>query len=71
MDRKAVHDLFVSGSSGIVRKSEILSINIRFCGVGADWRTRLSGMSAARGSAPERFSFAYFSFPQKEKPKPS
>ena len=71
MDRKAVHDLFVSGSSGIVRKSEILSINVRFCGVGADWRTRLSGMSAARGSAPERLSFAYFSFPQKEKPKPS
>ena len=27
----------------------------------------LSGVSAVRGSAPERFSFAYFSFPQKEK----
>ena len=40
---------------------------IHFCGVGADWRTHLSDMSAVRGSAPERFSFAYFSFPQKEK----
>ncbi|MGM9631237.1 hypothetical protein [Butyricicoccus sp.] len=28
---------------------------------------RPSGMFAARGSEPERFSFAYFSFPQKEK----
>ena len=39
----------------------------KLCGIRADRRTASSGCSAARGSAPNGFSFVYFSFPKKEK----
>ena len=39
----------------------------KLCGTRADRRTASSGCSAARGSAPNGFSFVYFSFPKKEK----